>query len=100
MGKSPENADRATTDLPRRQQHPDGGNPLVAAEMNSFIGRTALLAEGRRLSETARLVTCTGPGGGGKTRLPLRPAGQLAASEAYQHGGVVARLADSREGRV
>ncbi|SCL42093.1 Predicted ATPase [Micromonospora pallida] len=37
--------------------------------LDRFVGRDHELAEVRRLLETHRLVTLTGPGGGGKTRL-------------------------------
>jgi predicted ATPase len=45
------------------------GLPTAAT---SFVGRHRELQRGRRLIRTARLVTLTGPGGVGKTRLALR----------------------------
>ncbi|WP_078594373.1 ATP-binding protein [Streptomyces sp. NRRL S-920] len=48
-----------------------GNLPL---ELNAFIGRTAELAELAAALETGRLVTVTGIGGVGKTRLALRAA--------------------------
>jgi hypothetical protein len=42
-----------------------------------FIGREVELAELRRLLNTTRLVTLTGPGGSGKTRLALQTAAGL-----------------------
>ncbi|MBE1536708.1 BTAD domain-containing putative transcriptional regulator [Actinomadura algeriensis] len=50
----------------------------LPAETTSFIGRERELAETRRLLRTSRLVTLTGVGGVGKTRLALRAAGQVA----------------------
>ncbi|WP_137811753.1 ATP-binding protein [Gandjariella thermophila] len=44
--------------------------------MTSFIGRHRELRQARRLLRTARLVTLTGPGGVGKTRLAMRLATQ------------------------
>ena len=62
---------------------PDGDEPEPSAErqtpnnlpypVTSFIGRTEALAELRRLLPTTRLLTLTGVGGAGKTRLALEP---------------------------
>jgi predicted ATPase/class 3 adenylate cyclase len=49
----------------------------LPAQVSSFIGRDAELAEVRALIATARLVTLTGPGGAGKTRLGLQVAAGL-----------------------
>ena len=50
----------------------------LPAELSSFVGREREIAEVERLLESARLVTLTGPGGAGKTRLSLRVAGSMA----------------------
>ena len=42
--------------------------------LSSFVGRRHDVAEVRRLLSTSRLVTLTGPGGVGKTRLALEAA--------------------------
>jgi non-specific serine/threonine protein kinase len=63
----------ATQASPRRDR---GGLPL---ELNTFVGRRSELAEVRRLFATSRLVTLTGIGGVGKTRLAMRAAAELAA---------------------
>ncbi|MBZ4019410.1 hypothetical protein CCS38_27425 [Streptomyces purpurogeneiscleroticus] len=49
----------------------------LPTELTSFVGRQRELAEARRLLSTARLVTFTGVGGVGKTRLGLRAARDL-----------------------
>jgi predicted ATPase/class 3 adenylate cyclase len=49
----------------------------LPAQVSSFIGRDAELAEVRRLVTTYRLVTLTGSGGAGKTRLGLQVAAGL-----------------------
>ncbi len=49
----------------------------LPAQVTSFIGREAELAEVRRLITAGRLVTLTGPGGAGKTRLGLQVAAGL-----------------------
>lgn len=53
---------------------PAGNLPM---ELTSFIGRRRELSETRRLMETSRLVTLTGIGGVGKTRLALRVANAM-----------------------
>ncbi|WP_172652710.1 protein kinase domain-containing protein [Rhodococcus opacus] len=51
-----------------------GNLPL---ELTSFVGRRRELTEARRLLSVSRLVTLTGIGGVGKTRLALRVAGEV-----------------------
>lgn len=52
----------------------------LPAPLTSFVGRHAELAEGRKLLARSRLVTLTGPGGCGKTRLALELARSLRES--------------------
>jgi predicted ATPase/class 3 adenylate cyclase len=49
----------------------------LPAQVSSFIGRDAQLSEVRRLIAGSRLVTLTGAGGAGKTRLGLQAAAGL-----------------------
>jgi predicted ATPase/DNA-binding NarL/FixJ family response regulator len=49
----------------------------VPAELTSFVGRRGEVAEVKRLLAESRLVTLTGVGGVGKTRLALRVAAGL-----------------------
>jgi predicted ATPase/class 3 adenylate cyclase len=57
------------------------GNPVLPnnlpAQLSSFIGRQREVTEVRALVESARLVTLTGAGGCGKTRLGLQVAVEL-----------------------
>jgi predicted ATPase/class 3 adenylate cyclase len=57
------------------------GNPALPnnlpAQLSAFIGRQREVAEVRALLESARLVTLTGVGGCGKTRLGLQVAAEL-----------------------
>ena len=57
------------------------GNPALPnnlpAQLSAFIGRVREVAEVRALVESARLVTLTGAGGCGKTRLGLQVAAEL-----------------------
>ncbi len=85
----------ALRDLPRPERvvqlcHPDLVNefpPLrvskitvsqrLPVQLTSFVGRDAELAQLRELLSQNRLVTLTGAGGAGKTRLAIQLAGQL-----------------------
>lgn len=60
-----------------------GAGNLPAA-LTTFIGRRRDIAEIRRLLGSARLLTLTGPGGIGKTRLALEAA--AAAGDAFPDG--------------
>ena len=52
--------------------------------LTDLVGRTAAVTELRALLDERRLVTLTGPGGVGKTRLALETANQ--AADAFPHG--------------
>jgi len=57
------------------------GNPALPnnlpAQLSTFIGRDREICDVRALVESARLVTLTGAGGAGKTRLGLQVAAEL-----------------------
>src|SRR3712207_5541402 len=55
---------------------PPGNLPL---ELTSFVGREGEIAEARRRLGGTRLLTLTGPGGSGKTRLALELAAGVGA---------------------
>jgi predicted ATPase/DNA-binding CsgD family transcriptional regulator len=59
---------------PRTPELPPHNLPL---ELSSFVGREKEVAEVQRLLENNRLLTLTGSGGCGKTRLALAVAGKL-----------------------
>lgn len=59
---------------PQRREHPPNNLPV---QLTSFIGRKDEIAEIARLLSETRLITLTGSGGCGKTRLAL----QVAAGE-------------------
>src|SRR5215831_2521767 len=67
----------------------------LPAELTSFVGRRGELAEVRRLLASSRLVTLTGVGGVGKTRLALRAAAEL--RRAFRDGVWLVRLDQLRE---
>jgi predicted ATPase len=66
----------------------------LPAELTSLIGREQEVAKVREvfLRENIRLLTLTGPGGTGKTRLAIRVANELI--DHYQHGVFFVPLAD------
>jgi predicted ATPase/DNA-binding NarL/FixJ family response regulator len=67
----------------------------LPAELTEFVGRRAELAQVRAALEGARLVTLTGPGGIGKTRLALRVA--AGAGRAFDDGVWLAELGGLRD---
>src|SRR4051794_13740539 len=71
------------------------GRGRLDAELTSFVDRRGETAQVRRLLESARLVTLTGVGGAGKTRLALRVAQGLQRS--FPHGAWQVDLAASRD---
>src|ERR687893_2608707 len=66
---------------PRTPERPPHNLPL---ELSSFVGREKELAEVKRLLENNRLLTLTGSGGCGKTRLALAAASELV--EGFEDG--------------
>jgi predicted ATPase/DNA-binding CsgD family transcriptional regulator len=64
-------------------------------QLTSFIGRKRELSEVERLLATSRLVTLTGPGGCGKTRLALQLAGAI--RDRYRDGVWLVELASLRD---
>jgi predicted ATPase/DNA-binding CsgD family transcriptional regulator len=67
----------------------------LPAETTGFVGRKSELATVGRQLRVSRLVTVTGPGGVGKTRLALRAA--VAADTRYHHPVAFAELSALRD---
>ena len=67
----------------------------LRGELTEFVGRRAELARVRDALEGARLVTLTGPGGIGKTRLALQVA--AGAARAFADGVHLAELGGLRD---
>jgi len=67
----------------------------LRGELTDFVGRRAELALIRQALGTARLVTLTGPGGIGKTRLALQTA--EGARRAFRDGACLAELGGLRD---
>jgi predicted ATPase len=74
-----------------RRSRPSG----LPAELTSFVGRRAELREVKRLLGTTRLLTLTGSGGAGKTRLALRAAADMARG--FPDGAWLVSLAPVRD---
>ena len=78
----------ASTGAPRGaspSRSAEGDRPHdLPAQVNSFVGRHRELAQLGQLLATTRLLTLTGAGGVGKTRLALKLAVSL--TEAYRDG--------------
>jgi predicted ATPase/class 3 adenylate cyclase len=65
----------------------------LPVQLTSFVGRERELAETRRLLETTRLLTLTGPGGTGKTRLALQLAAEMLSLPEFSDGAWLVELA-------
>ena len=63
----------------------------LPVQLTSFVGREREMAEVKRLLSTTRLLTLTGPGGTGKTRLALQAAADLL--DRYAGGAWLVELA-------
>jgi predicted ATPase/DNA-binding CsgD family transcriptional regulator len=71
-----------------------GYTPLPA-DVTSFVGRDREISDVRHALSTSRLLTLTGPGGVGKTRLALRVGRQL--RRAFPDGTCLVELAQLRD---
>jgi predicted ATPase/class 3 adenylate cyclase len=63
----------------------------LPVELTTFVGREREIVEVKRLLSDARLITLTGPGGVGKTRLALRVADE--SRESFADGVALVELA-------
>ena len=70
----------------------------MPAELTSFVGRRRELKEAKRLLSVARLLTLTGTGGVGKTRLAIRLAWE--SRRAFTDGVWLVELAEVRDPRL
>ena len=74
---------------PLKSGEPVTGN--LPPRLNTFVGRTRQMAEVREALQQTRLLTLTGPGGTGKTRLSLQVAADV--QDQYRHGTWLVELA-------
>jgi predicted ATPase/class 3 adenylate cyclase len=70
----------------------------VPAELTSFVGREREVEQIKGILEGTRLLTLTGPGGSGKTRLAVRAAAELV--ERFRDGVFVVELAPIGEAQL
>ena len=68
----------------------------LPAQLTNFIGRETHLEQVRQMLSHNRLVTLTGPGGTGKTRLSLQVCAELI--DAFEHGVWFVELASLTDG--
>ena len=86
------------TELDRLGSDDSGRPPSLPADASSFIGRDRELAELKALLRGTRLLTLTGAGGAGKTRLALELA--RAAEPSYPGGATLVELAALADARL
>jgi predicted ATPase/DNA-binding SARP family transcriptional activator len=72
----------------------------LPAAVTSFIGRRREIAELLALADRTRLLTLSGPGGAGKTRLAIEVARRLANAVAVPDGVWLVDLSGVRDGRL
>jgi predicted ATPase/class 3 adenylate cyclase/DNA-binding CsgD family transcriptional regulator len=78
--------------VPARDVGPGAGSGTgLPAEVSSLVGRGPEIAAVRERLRVGRVVTLTGPGGGGKTRLALRVA--TLAADSFEDGARLVELA-------
>jgi predicted ATPase/DNA-binding SARP family transcriptional activator/DNA-binding CsgD family transcriptional regulator len=82
-------------DPAQEEERVGAGKHNLPAPMTSFVGREREMMEARRLLSRTRLLTLTGAGGSGKTRLAIEVAGDLVGD--YPDGVWMAELAPLSE---
>ena len=87
-----------TAPLSRPAIDPGVGRVSLPKPLTSFIGREHELAQAKRLLRGSYLVTLTGPGGSGKTRLCIAVAAAVAGD--YPDGVYFVPLAPVRDPRL
>ena len=80
------------------KERPEVHQHNLPAPRADFIGREDAVVEVKRAMATTRVLTLTGAGGSGKTRLALEVARRLAGT--YRHGAWLVELAPLSEGTL
>ena len=94
-GEQVRRAEQGSARQPALVRRARGSLPI---ELTSFIGRDAELGEVRKALSTSRLVTLTGVGGVGKTRLARRAAAE--AQQDFSDGARLIELGELRDGSL
>ena len=84
--------DPSTPAIPAPASGPRRHN--LPAALTRFIGREVVVAEVNRLLDRTRLLTVTGTGGAGKTRLAIHVASMRAEADRYADGAWLVELAN------
>ncbi|WP_019971339.1 protein kinase domain-containing protein [Mycobacterium sp. 141] len=97
MAAHAELGDTTQPDTTWKAESPSSVRPKgnLPAELTNFIGRRQEIAKIKRLLSASRLVTLTGVGGAGKTRLSLRVAADL--QRAFPDGVWLVELAELKD---
>jgi predicted ATPase/DNA-binding SARP family transcriptional activator/DNA-binding CsgD family transcriptional regulator len=95
-GRFPPQATPSLGSLPKKQ--PDAAKHNLPAPKTSFVGREQEIVESKRELAMTRLLTLTGVGGSGKTRLALEVARDLVG--AYPDGVWLVEFAPLSEGEL
>ncbi|MGY1456526.1 BTAD domain-containing putative transcriptional regulator [Streptomyces sp. SS8] len=93
---APDSARAGTASVPAAPPPAAGPDSNLPVPLTPLIGRDQALSRLSRLLDTARLVTLTGPGGVGKTRLAVAAAGATAGG--YPDGVWLVEFAGVRTG--
>jgi predicted ATPase/DNA-binding CsgD family transcriptional regulator len=80
------------------KERPEVHQHNLPAQRSAFVGREHAVVEVKRAMATTRVLTLTGVGGSGKTRLALEVARNLAGT--YRHGAWLVELAPLTEGAL
>jgi DNA-binding SARP family transcriptional activator len=83
------------TGSPQEEELPDAAKHNLPTPRTSFVGREREMVEVKRLLSMTRLLTLTGAGGSGKTRLALEVAKDLVGT--YPDGAWMVELASLSE---
>ena len=84
-------AHEAVTSAPSETASPPPHN--LPMQLTSFIGRERELDEAKHLLSNTRLLTLTGPGGTGKTRLAIQLGAEMLALKQFSNGIWLVELA-------